>query len=137
LSAALSTARPKCETCFVAADTLDGGTGGFHLLQYFHDYDRVVLFDATKNGRPAGSIDRLEPRYADGYPTTLTAHDIGLKDLLDAIYLLGGEPEVALFTVSVEDISRTSVDLSPDLQDVVPVVAQVVADYLKEVGAEP
>ena len=113
-------------------DTLDGGTGGFHLLQYFHDYERVILVDATKDGRPEGTIDRLQPRYADDYPTTLTAHDIGLKDLLDAIYLLGGEPDVTLFTVSVENISETTVELSPALQAVVPDIARAVADYLKD-----
>ena len=29
---------------------LDGGTGGFHLLQYLQEYETVIMVDATMDG---------------------------------------------------------------------------------------
>src|SRR4051794_39848458 len=65
-------------------DVLDGGTGSFLLLEPMQNAERVILIDATIDGRTAGSIRRLQPKFSTDYPATLTAHDIGLKDLLDA-----------------------------------------------------
>src|SRR5208283_3694323 len=67
-------------------ECLDGGTGGFHLLGPLQDADRILLIDACVDGSPSGTVRRLQPRFSSDYPRTLTAHDIGLKDLLDAAY---------------------------------------------------
>lgn len=72
----------------------DGGTGSLSLLEPMQQARRVVLVDATVDGAPPGTVVRLQPRFSSDYPRTLTAHDIGLKDLLDALYLLGEPPEV-------------------------------------------
>jgi len=58
-------------------EVLDGGTGSFYLLEYFHKYRRIILVDATIDGEPAGTLNMLKPKYSSDYPTTLTAHDIG------------------------------------------------------------
>ncbi|RMF57894.1 MAG: hydrogenase maturation protease, partial [Calditrichaeota bacterium] len=84
---------------FENVDVLEGGTGGFHLLEYFQKYDRVILIDATLDENPPGTISMLKPRYSSDYPPNLSAHDIGLKDLIDALYLLEKQPEIVLFTV--------------------------------------
>src|SRR5450759_5041834 len=61
-------------------DCLDGGTGSFLLLEPMQTAEKVILIDATIDGRPPGSIQRIQPRFSKDYPKTLTAHDIGLKD---------------------------------------------------------
>ena len=83
-------------------DCLDGGTGSFGLLGPMQEAGRVVLVDATADGNEPGTVRRLRPRFSSDYPHTLTAHDIGLKDLLDAMFLLGDPPEVTLFAVSID-----------------------------------
>ena len=80
---------------------LDGGTGSFTLLGPMREARRIILVDATADGAPPGTVRRLEPRFSRDYPRSLTAHDIGLKDLLDAFYLLGDTPKVTLFAVSI------------------------------------
>lgn len=40
--------------------------------------------DATIDGRPAGTVRVLEPRFASDFPRSLGAHDIGLRDLVAA-----------------------------------------------------
>jgi len=107
---------------------LDGGTGGFHLLGDVQGADRVVLIDATVDGNPAGHVRRLRPRFSTDYPRTLTAHDIGLKDLLDAVYLLGEVPDVTLFAVSIDGVGDMDTELSPDLARLVPDLARTVLD---------
>jgi hydrogenase maturation protease len=114
-----------------AVETLDGGTGSFLLLEPMQNAERVILIDATADGGKTGTIRRLRPRFSKDYPRTLTAHDIGLKDLLDTFYLLGDEPDVTLFAVSIPPLQDLKLELSPELQPVVPKLAQMV---LKEVS---
>jgi len=111
---------------------LDGGTGSLVLLEPMQAVRRLILVDATLDGRPAGTLTRLTPRYAADYPASLSAHDIGLRDLLD-IFHIGehGVPEVVLFAISVEEIADLSVALSPAVAAAVP---GVVAAIRMELG---
>jgi hydrogenase maturation protease len=113
---------------------LDGGTGGFQLLGPMHDSRRVLLIDATEDGQPPGALRRLRPRFSKDYPRTLTAHDIGLKDLLDAFYLIGDPPEVTLFAVSIRLPQEIGAPLSPELRERVPSIATAVLEELRELG---
>ncbi len=108
---------------------LDGGTGGFHLLSLFEEYARIVLVDATLDGRPPGTLRLIRPRFASDYPRTLSAHDIGLKDLVEAAALLGLAPEVVLVTISVATLPEgLHAGLSPEVAAALPGVAALVRD---------
>ena len=106
---------------------LDGGTGGFHLLEYLSDYPRIVMVDATMDGAPAGTVSVLTPRYASDFPRALTAHDIGLRDLIESAALLGPLPEITLVTVSIEEIRSMVTDLSAPVAAAIPLVRERVA----------
>ena len=95
------------------ADFLDGGTGGFQLLGSFDGRERIILIDATMDGRPPGTVTLLRPRFASDFPRSLSAHDIGLRDLVESAGLLGSLPRIDLVTVSVADIRSLTLDLSP------------------------
>ncbi len=43
-------------------DILDGGTGGFLLLNCFEAYSTVIFIDATMDGKPAGIISLIRPK---------------------------------------------------------------------------
>jgi hydrogenase maturation protease len=94
-------------------ECLDGGTGGFILLEPLQNADHIILIDATDDGNPPGTVTRTTPRFAADYPPTLTAHDIGVKDLLHAFYMQSGEREVVLYTISIDPLQSISLDLSP------------------------
>jgi hydrogenase maturation protease len=91
---------------------LDGGTGGFHLLNWLQEYGRIIMIDATLDGKPPGSISIVQPRFSNEFPRTLSSHDIGLKDLIDSASLLGNLPEITLFTVSVHPEQSLTMELS-------------------------
>ena len=105
---------------------VDGGTGGFHLLSYLTDYDPVILIDATVDGRPTGTVSVLEPRYASDFPRALTAHDIGLRDLIEAAVLSGPLPKIWLITVSIAELQSMQTTMTPEVEAAIPeVVARV------------
>lgn len=93
-------------------ECLDGGTGGFILLEPLQQADRIILVDATADEQPYGTVTRTTPRFSKDYPPTLTAHDIGVKDLLDAFYIQGGDKEVILYAVSIDPQQPISMELS-------------------------
>lgn len=103
---------------------LDGGTGGFHLLSLFEEFERIVLVDATMDGQPPGTVRLIRPRFASDYPRTLSAHDIGLKDLVESAALLGLMPEVVLVVVSVTTLpDGLDAGLSAEVAGALPRVA--------------
>jgi hydrogenase maturation protease len=71
-----------------------------------------VLVDAANDGNPPGTVTRTTPRFSSDYPPTLTAHDIGVKDLLDAFYIQGGEREVVLYAIAIDPQQPISMSLS-------------------------
>ena len=99
---------------------LDGGTGGFHLLSHVGACDILVMIDATLDGRPPGTITVIEPRYASDYPRALSAHDIGLKDLVDSAAILGSLPRVLLVTIAVASLQPMQMTLSPQIEASLP-----------------
>jgi hydrogenase maturation protease len=113
-------------------DLLDGGTGGFLLLDPMQRARKVILIDATLDGNPAGTVRRLTPRFSTDYPRTLTAHDIGLKDLLDTFYLVDHPVDVVLLAISIPSFQEVGLELSPEIAARVPEFAQLV---LREVAS--
>ncbi len=105
---------------------LDGGTGGFHLLSLFQEYDPIILIDATLDGKGAGSVSLTHPKFASDFPKTLSAHDIGLRDLLESAQLIGALPELHLVTVSITEIRSMHMKLSEPVERSLSEVTTVV-----------
>jgi hydrogenase maturation protease len=117
-------------------DILDGGTGGFHLLEYFQKYRQVLVVDATIDGQPPGTISFLKPKFSSDYPRTLTAHDIGLKDLIDSLFLLDVKTDIYLMTISIPQIEKVTLDISDQIRNAVPVAAEKISQMVKSNLAE-
>jgi len=105
-------------------DIVDGGTGGFHMLEYLSDYDTIIMIDATMDAKVPGSISLLEPHFAHDFPRTLSSHDIGLRDLLESASLLGDLPKIYLFTITVANLQVMHMELSEQLNSVVEKVQE-------------
>jgi hydrogenase maturation protease len=93
-------------------ECLDGGTGGFVLLEPLQSAGRILIVDAAADGNPTGTVTRTTPRFSRDYPPTLTAHDIGVKDLLDVFYIQGGGPDVVLYAIAIDPQQPISMELS-------------------------
>jgi len=93
-------------------ECLDGGTGGFLLLEPLENADRIILVDAAADGNAIGTVTRTTPRFSRDFPPTLTAHDIGVKDLLDALYIQGGGRGIVLYAITIDPLQSISMSLS-------------------------
>jgi hydrogenase maturation protease len=121
-------------------ECLDGGTGGFILLEPMENADRIVLIDAAADGNAIGTVTRTTPRFSSDYPPTLMAHDIGVKDLLDALYMQGQTRDIALYAITIDPHQPISMDLSPQgalsaQLAVAAILEELKANALNEVGA--
>ena len=109
---------------------LDGGTGGFHLLSSLQEYPTVLLIDATMDGGPPGTVRVLRPKFASDFPRALSAHDIGLRDLIESAILTGKLPDIHLVTVSIGDLNDMNTELSPPVKAAIPSVVASVKEIL-------
>jgi hydrogenase maturation protease len=109
-------------------DILDGGTGGLLLLNCFEAYRSVIFVDATMDGKEAGTIDLIRPKFASDFPTALSVHDVGLKDMIEAVYLTNSHPDIHLFTISVEEIKPMTVTLSSKVAAAIPMAVDQILD---------
>lgn len=101
-------------------DILDGGTGGFLLLNCFEAYKSIIFVDATMDGQDEGSISLIRPKFASDFPTALSVHDVGLKDMIEAVYLMDNKPDMHLLTISIKDVVPMTVELSETVKKAIP-----------------
>ncbi|MDP1677196.1 MAG: hydrogenase maturation protease [Bacteroidota bacterium] len=110
---------------------VDGGTGGFHLLSFFHEYDPLILIDATMDDHPIGTVRLIQPRFASDFPRTLSAHDIGLRDLIETAILSAPLPKIYLIVISIHEIRSMVTDLSLEIEQTIPKIVQIVKEILE------
>lgn len=101
-------------------DILDGGTGGFSLLGCFEAYPVIIFVDATIDGNNPGEINLIKPRFASDFPNALSVHDVGLKDMVEAVYLLEDVPDIYLITISIEELKPMTIELSKPVKMAIP-----------------
>ena len=73
-------------------DILDGGTGGFLLLNCFESYNKIIFVDATMDGKEVGTISLLRPKFASDFP----------------------------FTISIEKVVPMTTELAPKVKNAIP-----------------
>ena len=112
------------------ADLMDGGTGGFHLLSFIQSYKTIIIIDASLDLHPPGHVRVLHPRYARDFPKQLSAHEIGLKDLIDAAILLGNMPVLHLVAISVKEFQDMGMDLSTEVEAAIPEAMRCVRELV-------
>ncbi len=97
-------------------DVVDGGTGGFALMELFETYQTVIMADATLDQRPAGTIRLIQPKFSADFPKAMSTHEIGLKDVVESLILLDKLPQIYLFVMSIEKVQPLSIDISPEIE---------------------
>lgn len=105
-------------------ELVDGGTGGFHLLSLFEDYQKIIIIDAALDDNPTGTIRIVRPRYSSEFPKALTTHDVGLKDLVETITAIGFNPDIVLIAVTIQPGQILGLNLSTEISRVIPQIRQ-------------
>ena len=114
-------------------DIVDGGTGGFHLLEYFESYESIILIDATLDNNPVGTVRLIRPKFAHDFPKAMSTHDIGLKDMVSALQLMGKMRDIHLFVVSIESLQQQGIELTSDAEQSIPTLIKQIRDLINEI----
>ncbi len=114
-------------------EVLDGGTGGFFLMNVFDQYGKVIFLDATMDGKEAGFIKVRYPKFASDFPKSLSVHDVGLKDMVEALYILGNLPELHLITISVKGIQPMVVGMTEKVEKSVPKAIKTILELAEKI----
>jgi hydrogenase maturation protease len=110
-------------SCPTGLEIIDGGTLGLDLLPYFEQFEKVIFVDAINFGKEPGYIGVLEDKEIPAviFPK-LSAHNIGLADLLSVamlkgvmpskVCLIGMQPSSGDFSLGLEmsDIVNANMD---------------------------
>ncbi len=117
-------------------DILDGGTGGFLLLSCFQVYPTIIFVDATMDGKPEGTISLIRPKFASDFPSALSVHDVGLKDMIEAVYLMDKVPDIHLFTVSIKEINPMTIELYDKVRNAIPELIESILSHSKNLHSK-
>jgi hydrogenase maturation protease len=116
-------------------EVLDGGTSGMELLTPISDAEQIIILDAVKTGKPAGTIVRLDNQEIPTFfRTKVSPHQVGLADVLAAATLTDSMPRnLVLFGVEPLEIDL-GMELSAPVAEQMPRLVQMIVDELKVMG---
>jgi hydrogenase maturation protease len=114
-------------------DIMDGGTGSFDLMPILAQYPLAIFIDATMDFRSPGTIDVIYPKFAKDFPTVLSAHDVGLKDMIDALEFKNELPDIVLITISIKEMNPMSIELTDPIKKSIPKLTDTVLGILDKI----
>lgn len=116
-------------------EVIDGGVGGFELIQHFQGREKVIIIDAVSTDAAPGTLLRFRANDVN-LPTqpSFSAHQSGLPELLSFCQKLPPPPEVVIYGVAPAEIRQMSMRLSPTLEQRLDAI---IAKILKEIETKP
>jgi len=106
---------------------------GLTLLEFFCDYDRVIIIDAimTPEGTP-GKIHLLTPASVERSRHVESTHGLNFVESIEMCRMLGLKlpKEIIIFAVEAMDITNFSEELTPPVAAAVAACAERVIDIL-------
>jgi hydrogenase maturation protease len=114
-------------------EVLEGGTGGFDLLDEIEGRKKVIVVDTAKAGKPPGTMYRMTTEDIEkAEKARISLHEIDMTDLLNLADLFKIEkPDIVIIGIEPKDMESASLELSPEIEALVPRVIDLV---LKEIG---
>ena len=121
-------------------DIVDGGTLGFKLMNFYQEYDRVIIIDTVSIDDTPGSIYNLPADALLGLGKYRnTAHEVEVVEMLEICSLLPKHAQVNVIGIVPEDIESVKIDLTPTIkQNFHHLIQTVIAQLQKEnIAATP
>ena len=101
-------------------DLLEGGTKGLELVAYISGMSRLLVLDAVDVGAVAGTIVRLRGTELCALPGNGNVHDLALADILNALRLLGQEPQETVLLGIQPGTTELGTSLSKSVESSLP-----------------
>ena len=87
-------------------ELVDGGTSTLDTLNYFLDYEKVIVIDSLKAGYEPGTIYKIKPEDIKNYKKeNLSIHDVQILDVVKMANMFNKYPDVTIFGIEPEEIT--------------------------------
>lgn len=113
-------------------EIIDGGTSP-DILHLLVGTNKLIIVDAVEGGAEPGSIYRFHAEditAEDNYPVSL--HQLSLFESLDMMDYMGDRPEETVIIGVEPNEIGAGLELSPELEQKVPQIVQLVLDEIME-----
>ncbi len=102
--------------CPAEAELIDAGTAFFAIVSDLKDYEKLIILDVVRGGKPAGTVYRFVMDDVKGGDVLISLHDLGVVDALRMERLVGRVPEdIVFFGIEPEKV-ELSIGLSPPVR---------------------
>lgn len=99
-------------------EIIDGGTLGFKLMNYFQEYDNVIILDTVSIEDKPAEIFRLPAEVLLGLGNyRKTAHEVEIVEMLEICSVLEKHAEVTILGIIPEDIETVEIGLTKTIEE--------------------
>ncbi len=113
-----------------SVDLLEGGTKGLELVSYIAGMSRLLVLDAVDVGAVPGTIVCIQGRELGSLPGKGNVHDLALADVLNALRLLGQEPQEIVLLGVQPGTTELGTSLSRSVHSSLPLLVEAVIAQL-------
>ena len=116
---------------------IDGGTLGIELTQFITGTKKLLIIDSIDGDKEPGTIFHLfGEEIKKHFSEKISAHEIGIQDVLTMLELTGKTiPEVVVIGAQPFSL-EAGVELTPQMQKLMPVIAEKALEILKSWKSE-
>jgi hydrogenase maturation protease len=107
-----------------AADLLEGGTKGLELVSYLSGISQLLVLDAVDVNVAAGTIVYIRGTELCSLPGNGNVHDLALADILNALRLLGQEPQEIVLLGIQPGTTELGTSLSKSVETSLPLLVE-------------
>jgi hydrogenase maturation protease len=111
-------------------DLVEGGTKGLELVSYISGMSRLLVLDAVDVGAVAGTIVCIRGTELCTLPGNGNVHDLALADILNALRLLGQEPQETVLLGVQPGTTELGTSLSKSVESSLPHFVEAAIEQL-------
>jgi hydrogenase maturation protease len=111
-------------------EVVDGGNGGLGLITLMEGYDRIVIVDATSGMGEIGKVQVFRG-IPDSGITSLSLHELGVREVLALARTLGTAPEVVIVGIEGGQMPGFSGEMDPAVRAAIPEASKKVAEEVR------
>jgi hydrogenase maturation protease len=113
-------------------ELVEGGTKGLELVPYLSGMSRLLVLDAVEVGAAAGTIVRILGAELGSLPGNGNVHDLALADILNALRLLGQEPQETILLGIQPATTELGTSLSKSVESALPLFVEAAIAQLSK-----
>lgn len=113
-----------------SVDLMEGGTKGLELVSYISGISRLLVLDAVEVGAVAGTVVCLRSTELCSLPGKGNVHDLALADILNALRLLGQEPQETVLLGVQPATTELGTSMSQSVAASVPLLVEAAVAQL-------